>query len=338
MAGAPRVNPPAVRSCVRRQSASFYRGVLRDANALSDQPHVIAIRDRNIFQIWSDGVTLETMIRIPSLTLSVAIMIAAASPVAAQNREISSETVPAPSYSDIVSHVLEAPLVIDATIRSTAEIRGAEAINLAPGYARFYAEADVSALIRGSSAIPPRIGFVTDVPTDSRGRPPRLKRLRVLLFARPVPGRPTMVQLTRLDSFRAWNPSLDTMVRQVARDVVDPSAPPAITGVGNAFHVPGTLPGEGETQIFLMTETGAPVSLQILRRPGQQPRWAVSLGDIVDDSAGPPAPNTLLWYRLACGLPPELPATSLNSETAANAQTARTDYRFVLTQLGPCTR
>ncbi|WP_193504497.1 hypothetical protein [Sphingosinithalassobacter portus] len=278
------------------------------------------------------------MIRIPLLTLSGALLIASASPAAAQNREISSEAVPAPNYGDIASHVLEAPLVIDATIRSTVEIRGAEAVNLAPGYARFYAEADVSALIRGSSAIPPRVGFVTDVPTDSRGRPPRLKRLRVILFARPVPGRPTMVQLTRTDSFRAWSPALDAMVRQIARDVVDPAAPPAITGVGNAFHVPGTLPGEGETQIFLMTETGAPVSLQILRRPGQQPRWAVSLGDIVDDSAGPPAPDTLLWYRLACGLPAELPASSLSSETAANAQTARMDYRFVLNQLGPCSQ
>ncbi|QIG81870.1 hypothetical protein G5C33_08995 [Sphingosinithalassobacter tenebrarum] len=265
-------------------------------------------------------------------------MIALATPAIAQTDQISTESQSAPRYGDIVSHVLEAPLVIDATIRSAVEIRGDETVGLQPGYARFYVEADVSALIRGSSAIPPRVGFVTDVPRDSRGRAPRLKGMRTILFARPVSGRPTMVQLTRVDSMRSWSPALDSMVRDIARAVVDPAAPPAITGIGNAFHVPGTLPGEGETQIFLNTESGAPVSLQILRRPRQEPRWSVSLGDIVDDSAGPPAPETLLWYRLACGLPAELPAASLASETAANAQTAREDYRFVLTQLGPCLR
>ena len=83
------------------------------------------------------------------------------------------------------------------------------------------------------------------------------------------------------------------------QEVVAPDAPPAITGLGNAFHVPGTLPGEGETQIFVQTATGAPISLSILRRPGEQRRWAVALGEVVDDAAAPPPRDTLLWYRLA---------------------------------------
>ncbi|KAA5569740.1 hypothetical protein F3G50_31575, partial [Pseudomonas aeruginosa] len=78
-------------------------------------------------------------------------------------------------------------------------------------------------------------------------------------------------------------------IRQIARDLVAPDAPPVITGVGNAFHVPGALPGEGETQVFLTTANGAPVSLSILRRPGEQPRWAVALSEIVDEAAAPPA-------------------------------------------------
>src|SRR3546814_1145016 len=45
-----------------------------------------------------------------------------------------------------------------------------------------------------------------------------------------------------------------TLFRSVAAD-----APPVITGVGCAFHVPGSLPGEGETQIFLATADGSPV-------------------------------------------------------------------------------
>ena len=48
----------------------------------------------------------------------------------------------------------------------------------------------------------------------------------------------------------------DTELR--TRLVFKPGAPPAITGVANGFHVPGTLPGEGETQLFLNTSTGEP--------------------------------------------------------------------------------
>jgi hypothetical protein len=127
-------------------------------------------------------------------------------------------------------------------------------------------------------------------------------------------------------------------VRRIVRELVDPAAPPAVTGLGNAFHVPGTLPGEGETQIFVQTATGAPISLSILRRPGEQRRWAVALGEIVDDAAGPPPRDTLLWYRLACGLPRALPAASLTEQEPANAALAREDYAFVIEQLGPCRR
>ncbi|WP_253190473.1 hypothetical protein [Sphingomonas sp. LM7] len=216
------------------------------------------------------------------------------------------------------------------------KIKGAEAANVAPGRVRFYIEADVTALIRGSNAVSTRIGYVADVPLNERGRDPKLKKQRVLLFARAVPNRPDQLQLTGLDSQRAFTPELDALVRGIAREVVANDAPPAVTGVGNAFHVPGSLPGEGETQVFLQTANGAPVSLQILRRPGEQPRWSVSLGDIVDESAGPPQTNTLLWYRLACGLPRTLPAESIESGDPAHAAIAREDYRIVLRALGPC--
>lgn len=241
-----------------------------------------------------------------------------------------------PPYSPIARQIIGATFVIDATIRSAVQIRGAEAVGLMPGRARFYVQADISALIRGAGTLPARIGYLVDVPLDSAGRPPRLRRARVLLFANPVPGMPSDVQLIDLDGQRLWTPATDALVRRIATELVAPDAPPAITGIGNAFHVTGTLPGEGETQIFLNTTTGAPISLQVLRRPGQAPRWSVSLGDIVDDSAGPPARDTLLWFRLACGLPPRLPESSLASEDPSNARTAREDYRFILNALGPC--
>lgn len=227
-------------------------------------------------------------------------------------------------------------MILDARIRSAVRIKGAEAANVAAGRARFYIEADVTALIRGSGGVAPRIGFVADLPLDSRGKEPKLKKLRVLLFARPVSNRPDQIQLATLDGLRNYAPELDALVRGIVRETIAANAPPAITGVGNAFHVPGSLPGEGETQVFLQTTNGAPVSLQILRRPGEQPRWSVSLGDIVDESAGPPQPNTLLWYRLACGLPRQLPPGSIESDDPANAAAARQDYGTVLRALGPC--
>lgn len=277
------------------------------------------------------------MIRVPTLAFCCAlslIPLAAAAPQPQQNQAQASAVLP--SYATLARQVIGAPLIIDARIRSAVRIKGAEAANVAAGYQRFYVEADVSGLIRGAGGLPPRIGYVADVPLDARGRAPKLKKMRVLIFARPVQGRPDQVQLTEVASQYAWLPELDSQVRAITRDALASDAPPAITGVGNAFHVPGSLPGEGETQVFLQTANGAPVSLQILRRPGEQPRWSVSLGDIVDDSAGPPQPATLLWYRLACGLPQALPAESVESGDPANAAIARQDYAMVLRALGPC--
>ena len=241
-------------------------------------------------------------------------------------------------YADIADLVLSAPVIADATIRSTAKIKPAEAPNLAPGFVRLYIEADVTALIRGADGLPPRIGYLLDVAPDSAGRVPKFKKARVLIFARPVPGAANQVQLVAPDAQVSWTQTTDTRARNIAKDALASDAPPVITGVGNAFHVAGALPGEGETQIFLTTADQRPVSLSILRRPGEQPRWAVALSEIVDESAAPPAPETLLWYRMACALPPTLPARSTGSLEAADATIAREDYAYVLAALGPCGR
>ncbi|RIA43604.1 hypothetical protein DFR49_1828 [Hephaestia caeni] len=243
-----------------------------------------------------------------------------------------------PRYADFADLVLAAPMIVDAVIASVVRIKGEEAAGVAPGMMRFYVNAEVQTLIRGSSGIPKKVGYLVDVPVDSLGKTPKLKHLRVLLFARPVANRPDQIQLVAPDAQRPWSPAADALARRIARDAVAADAPPVITGVGNAFHVPGSLPGEGETQIFLATADGSPVSLSILSRPGEQKRWAVALSEIVDNAAAPPRPDTLLWYRLACALPPELPQSSLDTADPASASQARADYRFVLRSLGPCDR
>ena len=241
-------------------------------------------------------------------------------------------------YADIADLVIASPIIADATIRSALKLKGADAAGVAPGVTRFYVEADLVALVRGAGGLPPRIGYLLDVRPDSMGQMPKLKKMRVLLFGRPVPSVPNQIQLSAPDAQIAWSPAEDQRVRAIAQSLVAADAPPIVTGVGNAFHVPGALPGEGETQVFLTTANGAPVSLTVLRRPGERPRWAVALSEIVDEAAAPPSRDTLLWYRLACALPASLPDRSTASLDPANADLARQDYRFVLEQLGPCGR
>jgi hypothetical protein len=275
--------------------------------------------------------------------LAAAIILAApacASPFPGQNVPPAAvaEGSAATGYADLADLVIAAPIIADATIRSAIKLKGADAAGVAPGVTRFYIEADLGALVRGTGGLPPRIGYLLDVSPDATGRMPKLKKLRVLLFGRAVPGAPNQIQLVAPDAQIAWTRAEDGRVRAIAQALVAADALPVITGVGNAFHVPGALPGEGETQVFLTTANGAPVSLTVLRRPGEQPRWAVALSEIVDEAGAPPARDTLLWYRLACALPAELPTRSTASLTEQDAGIAREDYAFILQQLGPCGR
>jgi hypothetical protein len=240
-------------------------------------------------------------------------------------------------YAVLADRVLASPVVVDAIVTRATKLKGADALGVVPGAQRYYVEADATALIRGPAGMPVRLSYLVDVPLDARGKAPRLRKARVLLFARTT-ARPGTIQLTAPDAQQPWSPDLDTAVRRIAQEAVSPNAAPAITGIGNAFHVPGSLPGEGETQVFLTTADSRPVSLSVLRRPGEQPRWAVALSEIVDEAAGPPPRDTLLWYRLACGLPPALPERALATMGPKDAALAQEDYAFVLAQLGGCQR
>lgn len=248
------------------------------------------------------------------------------------------QLVPAPQYADVADLVLRSPIVLDSVIRSAVKLDGPQAVGTPPGLVRLYVEADVVALIRGKETVPARISWLYDVAPDARGRLPKLNKRRVLVFARPIAGHATQVQLTGADSQRDWSPAADALTRRVITETIAADAPPRITGIANAFHVAGTLPGAGETQIFLQTETRRPVSLNVIRAPGEAPRWAVALSEIVDEAAAPPPRDTLLWYRLACGLPRALPDSATQALEPADQRAASADYQFILSALGPCTR
>ncbi|WP_010185235.1 hypothetical protein [Sphingomonas sp. PAMC 26605] len=257
---------------------------------------------------------------------------------APQNRANPSDVAgPVLHYADYADLVVDAPVIVDATVRSQLRLKPVDAPDLPPTIARLYVEADVGALIRGSNAVPPRIGYTLDVPLDAHGRVPSYRKARVLLFARAVSGNAGQVQLVRPDGQRSWTPAGDALTRRIVREVLAPDAPPTITGVGNAVHTAGDLPGSGQTQIFLTTVDNRPISFDIERKPDQPPHWVVALGEVVDQSAPPPARDTLLWYRLACTLPAALPDSSVPQD-GDDAAIAREDYALVVRELGACER
>lgn len=241
------------------------------------------------------------------------------------------------SYADLADLADGAALVAQARVIRVTPLPTEQAVGVTPGYRRLYVEAQVIGLIRGDGGISPQVAYLYDAPLDSRGKLPRLKKAQVILFARPGV-RPGQVQLIARDAQIAATPATLATVKSVLADLVANGAPPRIIGVGDAFHVAGTVAGESETQIFLRTQKGDPVSLSILRRPGEPPRWAVALGEIVDEAARAPAPGGLLWYRMTCSLPQELPARSVRTLSVQEAEAARADYRFVMQSLGPCDR
>ena len=243
------------------------------------------------------------------------------------------------SYADLADLSLTAPFVAHVRIADVDVLSEREAPNVAPGYRRFLVDADVVALIRGPEASPQRITYLVDLPNDPRGRSARLReREEKLVMATPGGNRPGEVRLVAPDAQISYSPLLADRLRGLLREATGASPPPRITGIGRAFHVPGSLAGESETQIFLQTQDERPISLNVLRRPGEQPRWSVALSEIVDDAAGPPQAESLLWYRLACTLPPTLPARSLAEAGPDERRFIQADYRLILERLGPCLR
>ena len=246
---------------------------------------------------------------------------------------------PAPelTYADLADLSLTAPVAAHVRLKRAVALKPAEAGPVPPGRTRFYVVADVVALISGAEGLPSEVHYLADVPMRG-GKPGKLaKKSEHIVLARPVPGKPGELQLASPDAQLPFTAARANMVRSIMREASAPGAAPRITGIGRAFHVPGTLPGESETQIFLQTAGGQPVSLSVLRRPGIAPQWAVSLSEVTDDAAAPPAANSLLWYRLACTLPRTIPAESY-ADAPEQAQAIRADYDVVIRGLGPCAR
>lgn len=263
------------------------------------------------------------------------------SPAPAYSQNSVPETANAASlatYVDLVDLAERSDMVLRAEIRRQIRVEPERAPGLEPGFARLYMEARTLSLIAGSAAVGESLVFLVDVPINEKGKPEKYKKRQVLLFADRVEGRRGSIRLTGKQAMFDYSPAFEARLRPILTELASDNVPPLVEGIGDALSVPGTLAGESETQIFLRTKDRSPVSITVLRRPGQPPAWGVSWGEIIDSAARPPLPETLRWYRLACSLPPRLPSSANLARDPAARRLAEADYRLVMQELGPCTR
>lgn len=243
-----------------------------------------------------------------------------------------------PGYADLVDLLEPAPLILAVQVRKVAQVEPERAKDVRQGFARIYVEAQGLVALRGKLPPAPMVSYLADVPLDARGKLPQLVKHSVLLVARPVSDHPEMLQLVTPTAQLPWAPALETRVREVLAALQAPDTPGVVSGVREAIYVPGTLEGEGETQIFLATANGTPAAITVVHQPGQAASWSVSFSEVVDTRGRPPAHDTLAWYRLACSLPAELPASSNVSATPQDQARAADDFHLVMAGLGPCGR
>lgn len=268
--------------------------------------------------------------KLATLVCAAALAIGAAPPPAPAEA-------PAPTYADLVDLSDSAQLVLRAQIRRQSAVESERARGVRPGWIRLYLQAQVDALLFGKTAVGRDQAYLVDVPLDARGKPPKLTKTAVLLFARPVPGRPGELQLVAPDAQIPASPARDAQVRGIIGELLAADAPAKVGALREAINVAGDLAGESETQLFLTTAKGTPVAISVARKAGEAPRWNVSFSEVVENGVKPAA-DTLAWYRLACFLPRRLPQGANLSESAAERAQAEADYTFVLGELGTCRR
>jgi len=242
------------------------------------------------------------------------------------------------TYADVVGMADSAALVAQLQVVSATRVDDARAPGLRPGFGRFYVEARTKALLAGKTGLGESVRYLVDLPLDAKGKPPKLKKVDVFVFGRPVAARPGELQLVSPRAQLPFTPANDQRVRGVLRDLVAPDAPARITGVRELLYVPGNLAGQGETQIFLNTADSSAASITVRHEPGTAPQWGASFSELVAELGAPPRPETIEWYRLACFLPNNPPPRANVSGSEADRRQAAADYRMVVGELGVCER
>ncbi len=233
-------------------------------------------------------------------------------------------------YADLADLALAAPIVARGTVADSEALSPANSPGIAPGRRRLLMKIRVDSALIAPDVIPATLNYLWDAPSDGRGKAPKLKGETVLLFLASVAADGKAL-LIGSGGQRPWNAADEAQVRAIVAEARGGTVP-VITGIDRGFRDVGTLAGESESQFFLTTADGKGVTLVVISRPGEQRRVALARGDIIDESAAPVRRDTLLWYRLACALPPALPSKA-GTDPALVA-----DYAGAIASLGPCGR
>jgi len=257
-------------------------------------------------------------------------------PSAAQTQAPTSESSAVMPFADLADLATAAPMVVVVSVAKASKVDPARTGPVREGFARTYVEADTKALLSGPG-IGAKVKYLADVRLID-GKLPKLKKQTMVVFARPVDGRPGELQLVAPDAQVPLAQAGEARLRTLLHEIVAANSAPVVTGVRDIHHTPGNLAGEGETQIFLKTASGEPATIAVLRSPNAPVQWGLSFGELVDAGAGAPPPGTLAWYRLACTLPAKLPASAQTATDPGLRQAAARDYALVMQQLGPCGR
>jgi hypothetical protein len=266
---------------------------------------------------------MRTMRRHPPAPAFLLALALSAAPVAAA---------PA-SFADLADLATTAPVIVRADIEKAEKLKPDEAGAAPAGLQRQLMTARVTAALKAPSIVPQQLQYIWDGPTDARGKPVSVKGQPMLLFLRPAAGRPDQLQLVGARAQLPLTAEAESDTRALLTEVARGDVP-VVTGIGSAFRVPGAVPGEAESQFFLTTANGKPISLALLTRPGQAQSLVVATGDVIDDAARPVPPRSLLWYRLACFLPATLPPAAASSDF----DTVAADYADALKLIGRCER
>ncbi|MDF2640286.1 MAG: hypothetical protein K0R64_3270 [Novosphingobium lindaniclasticum] len=241
------------------------------------------------------------------------------------------------TYVDTVELSKKAELIVLARVTHMEPVTPANSGSLSPVHRRYYAEANTRALLYGQNGIGGSLRYLVDLPADASPSAADLTNKDIFLFASHVPGRPAELKLVEPTAQQLWSPERESRLRAVLRSLVSPRRSAPVTRVRELAFVPGSLAGEGLTQIFLDTKKGR-ATISVRHQPDNRKTWGVSFTEVAGRDPLPPAQETLEWYDLACFLPPSPPQSAYVSGTFAAKQQAYSDYRMVLASLGPCER
>ncbi len=241
-----------------------------------------------------------------------------------------------PSWTDWADLALASPVVLVGAVDKVDRLGRRDAPDVPPAEVRALVQANLQSVLKAPATMPRGAAWLWQGAADVKGRAPFAKKDVVFAFARPLPGgaRPEVqaLQLVSAAGQQPWTSEADSTVRAILQAALQPGATGLmVTGVSDGFRSEGDVPGTSESQFFLTTEGGHPVTLVVRHEPGREAEVLAGAGELVD-RAQPIQPETLLWRGLACGLPQQLPPA------LAGRDGLDSDYRTARAVIGACGR